>query len=338
MVQWYNNAGACYVLLSDLPPGTLPEDGFAACKWFTRGWALQELIAPKEVFFYDKTWNWLGTRTRFSSLISSVTNVNEKVLLRSIPHWDYSVTTRMSRAAHRKTTRVEDIAYCPLGIFRVNTPMIYGEGLNAFLRLQQDIVKCSNDLTIFAWDQEQNEMLNTHLFAPSPAKFARSNGFCQVDRLWLDPVFALTNKVLKFDNFKQLWKRSIKDADTGLETMYWISLGFRSGSESDDNPWIAIPLRKVRPNLFVRVGTLRKIPRHLHPWNNTSSAAVTFYLQVSPIPLLTIENGMRQETVSFPQHNFQWMMPSPKAIGTLQRRYSSPQGMISISFWPFGAN
>jgi hypothetical protein len=192
MFQWYQNAEKCYVFLSDLPLETSAEEGFPKCKWFTRGWTLQELIAPKKVLFYNQAWKCVGTKTDFCNLISKITNIDKEVLDGTDPAWVFSTATRMSWAAHRKTTRVEDIAYCLLGIFQVNLPMIYGEGAKAFFRLQEEIVRRTNDLTVFAWNPEKGQELPYSLFAPSPAGFADTALVQPVHESELAPVFTIT--------------------------------------------------------------------------------------------------------------------------------------------------
>ncbi|POS81099.1 hypothetical protein DHEL01_v200515 [Diaporthe helianthi] len=125
------------------------------CVWFTRGWTLQELIGPEELEFYDQEWKFRGSKKTLRYELSKITGIDtttlqDSELLPTIP-----VGRRMSWAANRKTTRVEDIAYCLFGIFGVNMPMIYGEGKNAFLRLQEEIAKSTNDLTLFAWTSQK---------------------------------------------------------------------------------------------------------------------------------------------------------------------------------------
>jgi hypothetical protein len=44
MFRGYKNATKCYVYLSDVPAGD--ESAFRKNRWFTRGWTLQELLAP----------------------------------------------------------------------------------------------------------------------------------------------------------------------------------------------------------------------------------------------------------------------------------------------------
>lgn len=125
MFQWYQSATKCYAFLEDFEPGTNAEDSLGSCRWFTRGWTLQELLAPSEVEFYDQTWTFRGTRLDFINLISSRTKIPKEVLRWEIPAKRHSVAARMSWASSRQTTRVEDIAYCLLGIFDVNMPLIY---------------------------------------------------------------------------------------------------------------------------------------------------------------------------------------------------------------------
>lgn len=161
MFQWYKKATVCYAYLSDLDPisSSTPSSFYEAaksCHWFTRGWTLQELIAPRILRFYDCGWQPRGTRDALSRDIEAITGIDYSVLLG--PHHpeyvapaEYSVADRMSWASSRNTKRTEDIAYCLLGLFDVNMPLIYGEGIGAFRRLQEAIMRNSNDLSILAW-------------------------------------------------------------------------------------------------------------------------------------------------------------------------------------------
>lgn len=102
------------------------HDAFSACKWFTRGWTLQELIAPKVLKFFGANWNFVGDREKLTETISKATNIDTDVLygLRAIS--SVSAAQKMAWAAGRKTSRVEDQAYALLGLFGVNMPMLYG--------------------------------------------------------------------------------------------------------------------------------------------------------------------------------------------------------------------
>ncbi|KAI0502834.1 heterokaryon incompatibility protein-domain-containing protein [Xylaria bambusicola] len=150
MFQWYKSAAICYAFLYDVS-NTDSEFDLTNTRWVNRGWTLQELIAPREVIFYSKDWQALGTRSKLSGHIAKVTRINEPFLTgRSLD--EASIAQRMSWAAKRTTSREEDEAYCLLGIFNVNMPLIYGEGPKAFRRLQEAIVReYPNDHSIFAW-------------------------------------------------------------------------------------------------------------------------------------------------------------------------------------------
>jgi len=123
---------------------------FRGSRWFTRGWTLQELIAPRNLVFYSREWSFLGTKASFASDISSITGIETRHF--TVTVLDASVATRMSWLAKRQTTRIEDMAYCMLGIFDINMPLLYGEGPKAFLRLQEEIIRVNDDQSIFAWN------------------------------------------------------------------------------------------------------------------------------------------------------------------------------------------
>ncbi|KAK4442736.1 heterokaryon incompatibility protein-domain-containing protein [Podospora aff. communis PSN243] len=149
MFRWYRNPAVCYVYLSDVPTSS-GTAGMAASRWFTRGWTLQELIAPIEVRFYSSEWEFINTKANLRDVIFEITNINPEILtggdLETI-----SVARRMSWASQRKTSRIEDTAYSLLGIFDVNIPLIYGEGKKAFHRLQEAIMLKTHDQSLFAW-------------------------------------------------------------------------------------------------------------------------------------------------------------------------------------------
>jgi hypothetical protein len=98
-------------------------------RWFQRGWTLQELLAPRTVVFFAKDWEAIGTKASLQGAITDITGI----LLMSDPG-EISIAKRMSWAAGRQTTRVEDRAYSLMGIFGVFMPTIYGEGAHAFTR------------------------------------------------------------------------------------------------------------------------------------------------------------------------------------------------------------
>jgi hypothetical protein len=153
MYHWYRSAVVCVAYLEDLKAGhgDAPEDQLRLCRWFTRGWTLQELIAPKLVLFVDETWKERGTKHSLGPVLSRITGISAAVLDGTRGLHQIAVAQRMSWAARRQTTRAEDIAYCLLGIFDINMPLLYGEGEKAFVRLQQAVLQQTGDLSAFAW-------------------------------------------------------------------------------------------------------------------------------------------------------------------------------------------
>ncbi|EAQ88622.1 hypothetical protein CHGG_05241 [Chaetomium globosum CBS 148.51] len=182
MYRWYKDATICFVYLGDVgrdssmlnsPFLAKRYPGFSNSNWFSRGWTLQEPIAPSMVVFLDDTWQEIDTKYSLRSVLSAITGIPDTILGGASPY-TASIAQRMSWASNRETTRVEDTAYSLMGLFDVNMPMLYGEGEKAFLRLQQEIIKTSDDHSIFAWEPpaSNSEDGNTGLLATSPAAFA----------------------------------------------------------------------------------------------------------------------------------------------------------------------
>ncbi|TGO22050.1 hypothetical protein BPAE_0184g00020 [Botrytis paeoniae] len=151
MFHWYRDAEKCYVYLSDVSSSTRNNDqnshqpswesAFRRSKWFTRGWTLQELIAPISVEFFSKEWERLGDKTSLKQYIHEITGISVKALER-VSLSDFTVDERFSWAEKRMTTRIEDNAYSLLGIFDIYMTLIYGEGReNALRRLRHKIDK-----------------------------------------------------------------------------------------------------------------------------------------------------------------------------------------------------
>lgn len=179
MYLWYQLAAVCYAYLHDVPTHDSPRDEdsfFRKSEWFTRGWTLQELIAPKDIVFLSRSWDEIGTKTELADTINAITRVDKTVLCGEVKPADVCVAKKMSWAANRRTTKTEDRAYSLLGLFGVNMTTIYGEGERAFIRLQHEIIRQSSDHSIFAWDwsiprDTQAITPSCGLLAPSPDHF-----------------------------------------------------------------------------------------------------------------------------------------------------------------------
>lgn len=197
MNDWYQRSAACFVYLNDVTVNDVDQDqrkSFMESSWFLRGWTLQELLAPDRLVFCNAQWDVIGCMgaprerqsrhdlDKFESkytpvlrdTVSSTTGIRPAYLgnlYRMGPN-SASVAERLAWAARRKTTRIEDQAYCLLGIFGIHMPLLYGEGSRAFLRLQQAIVQQSTDKSIFAWTLPAGTGMSCEkLFAPNPSHF-----------------------------------------------------------------------------------------------------------------------------------------------------------------------
>lgn len=172
MFRWYQSSEVCIVYLSDVFLGLLPRfsnTGFKNSQWFTRGWTLQELLAPTAINFYSADWRFISTKKGCLEALSDITTIPTLALEDRSTLGRYSIAQKMSWAAKRETTKVEDIAYCLLGIFDVSMPLIYGEGQKAFVRLQREIMQNSDDQSILAWTTNDISLLNSWPSALTPA-------------------------------------------------------------------------------------------------------------------------------------------------------------------------
>ena len=198
MYRWYEDARECYVHLSDVSWDLQNEEesrkSFIRSLWFTRGWTLQELIAPSHVEFFDRDWKSIGTKGSLLAEISATTGINKF----DLEAWTGAcIATKMSWMSRRKTSRIEDMAYCMLGLFDVNMPLLYGEGRKSFMRLQLEILKKSDDESIFAWTTTASMHLG--MLATSPRYFAQSGDiFVHPDLRKKRLPYAMTNQGLEF--------------------------------------------------------------------------------------------------------------------------------------------
>ncbi|KAI4182729.1 MAG: hypothetical protein L6R41_005805 [Letrouitia leprolyta] len=212
MYAWYQKAQVCHAYLADV---RMSEDKlgdweearqkFVHSEWFTRGWTLQELLAPQSVIFLDRLWNVIGykgyssTGRVLDAEISLATSISQDDLLFG-PEC-HCIAKRLSWISKRTTTRVEDIAYCMLGLCGVNMPLLYGEGEKAFIRLQLEIIKNIDDESIFAWfcnDQGQLVTYLSGMIAPSPRCFAKSGHVTKCATSEGKRPYSMTNKGLAY--------------------------------------------------------------------------------------------------------------------------------------------
>lgn len=230
MYDWYRNADIAYAYLEDVENKDDIKT-LARSRWFTRGchldpilipwilsvltcrfsqgWCLQELLAPKHIVFFGKEWLYLGTKSTLADSISNITGITSDSLFNHYMMQVEPISKKMAWASKRDTTRVEDMAYCLLGIFDVRMPLLYGEGHRAFQRLQEEIIKSSSDETIFAWRDgldpkyPRNRPFPFGILAPSPRSFAHSKdveiSVGRKDRTEIITPYMTTNRGLQME-------------------------------------------------------------------------------------------------------------------------------------------
>jgi hypothetical protein len=142
---------------------------------------LQELLAPNSVIFFARDWARIGEKTsQFARDIADVAGIDGPYLTGESQLASACIAKKMYWLSRRVTTRIEDMAYCMLGIFDINMPLLYGEGSKSFVRLQEEIIKVSNDHTIFCWtwiDSVARDWVS--MLAPSPEAFKYSGSVVQ---------------------------------------------------------------------------------------------------------------------------------------------------------------
>lgn len=190
MYQWYWDAQICYAYLEDVSA----DDGtFSKSRWFTRGWTLQELLAPLVVEFFDRRWRCFGTKLSLVKDIELATNIDRKYLLDRETIAAANIAAKFSWVSQRETTRLEDIAYCLLGLVDVNMPMLYGEGRKAFYRLQLEVLKKTNEHSIFAWEDPLQQLRG--ILAPTPFYFSKAGQYSS--GCYESSTHEMTNKGLR---------------------------------------------------------------------------------------------------------------------------------------------
>ena len=248
MFSWYQRSDVCYVLLEDY---VHTKHNLQACRWFTRGWTLQELIAPRDVRFFDSTGVLFGTRVDLSLEIAEITGIDQQLLRSSgtratncfIPHtltlrglrscrqcWNaepsrelldsFSLSAKMSWSASRVTTRIEDIAYCLMGLFDVHMPLLYGESMRAFRRLQEEIVKQSNDKTILLWEKQDKE--GAEVFATHPNCFKSGRSYQQLLPLQHELPMAVVKSGIELDVWVSPCILRFRDNNAPSTTAGWV--------------------------------------------------------------------------------------------------------------------
>lgn len=287
MYQWYESAGHVYVHLSDFElsskelearsqldaPDWFSEvwpfvnERFRKSSWFTRGWTLQELMAPcpDNVYFFDRVWNSIGSLNQVIDDVSKTTGIPKRYMgfkIRSTSNYspiaDSCIAQRMSWAAHRHTSREEDMAYCLLGMFDISMPLLYGEGgEKAFFRLQREIMSNTDDESLFAWTSNQTQ---SGLLAASPIYFANSRNVRRCYELTRQP-FSLTNRGLRI----QIPQKQAYMTGKHIHTQLYLCCCDDPGKDQYNPPLLVLCLQPAGENnswFRVKCDTLNALPQH----------------------------------------------------------------------------
>ena len=299
MFLWYKNAKVCYAYLVDVPskPIGLSESAtwkkaFQSSRWFTRGWTLQELLAPRKVCFFSENWKYIGDKNGLNSEISIQTGIPRGYIAgRSLSR--ASIAQRMSWAATRETTRREDLAYCLLGIFDVNMPMLYGEGEKAFVRLQEEILKGSNDMTIFCWaSQELAATSHRGIFAKSPTEFALGGFLVPQHETHFSTPYQMTNKGLAIE-LSVLPRAEFPEEICAFFPVRDLSLGTSSSTTG-------IYLKSITNDQYVRVDPDQLVRFHANVSEEATVKSIFIVQKLIPPHYITLQRigGLQLESLT----------------------------------------
>ncbi|KAI4943497.1 hypothetical protein J4E91_009407 [Alternaria rosae] len=279
MFAWYRASEQCYAYLADVElqgafargEAVRHHNTFALSKWFTRAWTLQELLAPSNLQssrdegmkFYSRDWQLLGSKASIGRRISEITRIPIEYLEGQSLE-TASISMRMSWAADRQATRSEDIAYSLLGIFDVNMPLLYGEGkTKAFRRLQEEIMKISEDETLFAWEASDGmDELTADVLAIGPNDFRETRDlipFASDDPV---PPYTITHRGLRIwqtffhthqlDDFGRGMLRPLRSPImiwSGHDIVWGI---LRCHVVHDFQHFVIVPLRHLSADVYLR--------------------------------------------------------------------------------------
>jgi hypothetical protein len=260
MFRWYRASEICYAYLADLEPGWAePNPALSRCRWFTRGWCLQELIAPPRLELLAKNWEAIGDKMELRETISRITRIDETVLQDSSQLSKLPVGRRMAWAAGRQTMRIEDRAYSLLGLFDVYMPMLYGEGEAAFTRLQEEIIKKFADLSLFAWQPVAGKLPQPKylgLLAQSPDEFETCFDLTPVGSSchpFSATAFSITNCGVSMSKIRL----TSSLGQGGTDGQWPLGYHHTNHTGNPENESAKIILRKIGPKTFVRITSSR---------------------------------------------------------------------------------
>ncbi|KAJ5617866.1 HET domain protein [Penicillium hordei] len=290
MFRWYKESMICYAYLEDVDVKDAKslETSFIRARWFTRGWTLQELIAPTSLLFVDKNWLEIVDKNNGLKQIERATGIQPDKLRK---FYECSIRERFSWASQRQTTLVEDRAYSLFGLFGINMPLVYGEGDRAFLRLQQELIRKYDDASLLLWeahDFNKENLIPQRLgaLAPSLSCFKPRSDTqtswrlpgCNLStsarglHLDVDLMLLKTDMIGDCDDPSTRWESSIDFTSLGRRSIV-ITEGF-------DLPFQASFLRLNFPPGFELLATCRGQVGYKAPMDNAEPSSEAFLLRI----------------------------------------------------------
>lgn len=271
MFRWYQKSSVCYVYLSDVTVEfnahsfewrmtssevkreTLLE-ALRDCRWSTRGWTLQEMLAPRSLTIFDRSWRLIDTlhpqisNQAIAAVLSEITRVGQHLLMKDAALATYPIAQRISWASHRKTTRVEDGAYSLLGLLGVSMPLLYGEGTRAFLRPQEEILRSTTDKSILLWEPWADRQKHM-LFAPDISCFKEGQFDWDLLRAVTDNDNIITNRGLRTTL-----------SCTQLASSHYLMASFGASGPGQSTSRTMVVLRRVGRSKDQQTATSSSIP------------------------------------------------------------------------------
>ncbi|KAI1268275.1 heterokaryon incompatibility protein-domain-containing protein [Xylariaceae sp. FL1019] len=329
MFRWYRDAKLCITYLSDvqnihrrsqrgLHVFGNSNDGqhYHLSRWFSRGWTLQEMLAPSELEFYDMEWNFIGTKKDLAAAISEVTGISTPFLAGQLQLSDACIAVKMSWMSGRRTTYPEDMAYSMIGIFNITMPFVYGEsGTRAFRRLQEIILASpSMDESLFAWKMPNKpdagedsvtaanlewEQAEWGLLAGSPEWFKESGDISVVaGRAAQVRTFRVTPQGLEAPIRRRFWLGSRGSLGSGRRE------GPRPGRDTTTTPWFSLAETLVKGAIYYTIGLKANqsamedfsFTLNYFRWG-TSGQPLNVAIQLRPVYIDEISSGANTSSV-----------------------------------------
>ncbi|KAF9473423.1 hypothetical protein BDN70DRAFT_843490 [Pholiota conissans] len=254
MFKWYQNSSICITYLAE----TESFSDMVKDSWFTRGWTLQELLAPTFIKFYNRAWNQLTTSKNdkwdnsIQAQIELATSITKTELL-TIHLAGVSFSRKMQWAARRRVTRTEDVAYSLMGLFDISMSIAYGEGgQRAFVRLIKEILSTSKyrTLDIFNWGGEYASDLSS-LLPSSPKAYLERDERLDISPILMEPL-TLTHMGLRVP----VLILPTKVTESSIITRYTPKGDFFASAYPSHAEGFTIPFRHLRQNLNLTCNVL----------------------------------------------------------------------------------